>query len=243
MRILFLLCLLPLPAVAQVTTDDSALKALQPAKPAAAAPPAPAAAPPAKPVPVHHATRHPPPKKLAPAPAKPPQVPAGPPPNPVILPPPPVLPVHPPPPPPPVTLDPAAPTRATPLAGGTRILFGPGSAVLNQPTADAITAIAVAAKADPLLEINVTAWAPGVAEDPSTPHRLSLDRALAARAVLIHAGIASERIHAIAKGFNDIAGAPPDRMDIIAIRPKSAPPGAPAPATTPPATAAGARHG
>jgi outer membrane protein OmpA-like peptidoglycan-associated protein len=240
MRLLCLLCLLPLPVLAQVTTDDSALKALQPARPAAK--PA-AAAPPAKPAPVHHAVRHAPPKKPLPAPAKLPQVPAGPPPNPVILPPPPVLPVHPPPPPPLVTLDPAAPTRATALAGGTRILFGPGSATLNQATADAITAIATAAKADPALEINITAWAPGVAEDPSTPHRLSLDRALAARAVLIHAGIASERIHAIAKGFNDIAGAPPDRMDIVAIRPKSAPPGAPAPATTPPATAPGARHG
>jgi outer membrane protein OmpA-like peptidoglycan-associated protein len=226
------------PALAQVTTDDSALRALAPAAPAAGKqpPPQPAAAPPphVRP-PVHHTkvtTAH------AAKPALPPNVPAGPPVNQVSLPPPQVLPVHPPVLPPAITPNPAAPTTATRLDGGVRLVFGPGSAELNQATLDALEGVAAAAKADPLDEITVTAWAPGVAEDPSSPHRLSLDRALAARAVLIHAGIVSERIHAIAKGFNNIEGGPPDRMDVVAAHPRPTPP----PAAAPTATPAGSAH-
>ena len=228
--------LLPLPAVAQVTTDDSALKALKPPTPTAAAKSAgtqsaPASSTAASPTrastapahvrrPVHRTTT-----AHAVKPAQPPQVPALPPANPVILPPPPVLPVHAPVLPPAITPNPNAPTTATHLDGGVRLVFGPGSSDLNQTTLDAILTVAAAAKADPLDEITVTAWAPGVAEDPSSPHRLSLDRALAARAALIHAGIVSERIHAIAKGFNNIEGGPPDRMDVVAAHPRSTPAG------------------
>jgi hypothetical protein len=62
--------------------------------------------------------------------------------------------------------------------------------------------------------ISVTAWAAGNNDDPSTPRRVSLDRALAARAVLINAGVISERIHAVAKGFADPGAGPIDRVDI-----------------------------
>jgi outer membrane protein OmpA-like peptidoglycan-associated protein len=217
--------------LAQVTTDDSALKAITPKAPiAGAALPAsgPASGPSAASQPASTPARarrvvHRAPTAHAAKPALPPQVPLAPPPNPVILPPPQVLPVHAPVLPPAITPNPAAPTTATPLAGGTRLVFGAGNSDLNQATLDALQAVAATAKADPEMQITITAWAPGVPEDPSTPHRLSLDRALAARAVLINAGIASERILAIAKGANDIAGGPPDRMDVVAARPRPTP--------------------
>jgi hypothetical protein len=161
-------------------------------------------------------------------------VPAAPPPNPVIVPPPPVIPARPPVLPPTIRPNPAATTTVAHIDHGTRLVFGAGSAELNQPSFDALMQIADAAKADPALEISVTAWAPGVPEDPSTPRRLSLDRALAARAVLIHAGIASERIHAVAKGTMDIGAGPADRMDVVATHPAATPAGA---AQTPAGTA------
>jgi outer membrane protein OmpA-like peptidoglycan-associated protein len=219
MRIVFLLCLLPLPALAQVTTDESALKALNPAAPAKTTPAA-SAKPHAT---AHHVVHHTSAPRAKPAAL--PAVPAAPPANPVIVPPPPVIPMHPPVLPPAIKPNPAATTTATHINGGTRLVFGAGSAELNQPTFDALTEIATAAKADPTLEISVTAWAPGAPEDPSTPHRLSLDRVLAARAVLIHAGIVSERIHAVAKGTTDITAGPADRMDVVATHPTATPAG------------------
>jgi hypothetical protein len=154
-----------------------------------------------------------------------PVVPAAPPANPVIVPPPPVIPIHPPVLPPAIKPNPAATTTATAINHGTRLIFGAESAELNQASFDALTAIATEAKADPTLEISVTAWAPGAPEDPSTPHRLSLDRVLVARAVLIHAGIVSERIHAVAKGTTDITAGPADRMDVVATHPTTTPAG------------------
>ncbi len=233
MRIAVLLCLLPFRAFAQVTTDDSALKALKPASSAATQ--APSSAParvPAHHVVAHHLVRHPSAPHARPAAL--PAVPAAPPPNPVIVPPPPVIPAHPPVLPPTIRPNPAATTTVIHIDHGTRLVFGAGSAELNQPSFDALMQIADAAKADPALEISVTAWAPGVPEDPSTPRRLSLDRALAARAVLIHAGIASERIHAVAKGTMDIGAGPADRMDVVATHPAATPAGA---ARTPAGTA------
>jgi outer membrane protein OmpA-like peptidoglycan-associated protein len=228
MRALLLLAMLlpPSPVLAQVTTDDSALRTLKPAVSAPTKTALPQLAVPQPAAHVRHTVRRTTTTARAAKPALP-QISAGPPPNPVILPPPPVVPAHAPILPPAITPNPAAPTTAARLDGGVRLVFGPGSADLNQATLDALERVATAAKADPLDEISITAWAPGVAEDPSSPHRLSLDRALAARAVLIHAGIVSERIHAIAKGFNNIEGGPPDRMDVVAAHPRPTPTAAP----------------
>ena len=125
---------------------------------------------------------------------------------------------------------PAATGTASPIPDGTRITFGASSADLNPSTYAALVAIAAQANQDKLIEITLSAWAPGSNDDPSTPRRLSLDRALAGRAVLIHAGVASERIHAVAKGFIDIGADTPDRMDIIAAHPRATPaPKPPAP--------------
>jgi outer membrane protein OmpA-like peptidoglycan-associated protein len=152
-------------------------------------------------------------------------VPAAPPINPVILPAPFVMPTHPRPKPPPVPCKPDAVGTVTAIPGGSRITFAPGVATLNQRGCDAILAIGNLAKANPALQISVTAWAPGTSDDPSPPRVLSLERALAARALLINAGLASDRIFAVAKGFDGIAGAPPDRMDVTAAAPRSAPAG------------------
>jgi outer membrane protein OmpA-like peptidoglycan-associated protein len=207
-------------ALAQVTTNDQALDSLKPQ-------PAPAAKPdePERKETTHHHTRRPSHATHTTEPAakpaqKLPRVPPGPPPNPVIAPPPLVLPNHPPPPPPPVPLRANAPGQVTPLPNGTRITFGPGSSTLNPATFGAILAIAAQAKANPAMIVGVTAWAPGTADDPSTPRRLSLDRALAARAVLIANGIVSERIRTIAKGMLDLGTtAPADRAEITEILP------------------------
>ena len=198
-------CLLASPALAQVSTNSNALDKLAPP---AAAPASPAA------VPRHHPARRPPakpaPKKLAAV-----AMPAVPPAHPVIVPPPIVMPAHPPPPPPPVPVRADAAGAASAIAGGTRITFGPGASDLNPATVAAIRDVAAKALARPASVVAITAWAPGPADDPSTARRLSLDRALAARAVMIQAGLLSDRIRAVAEGTAGIGSESPDRADIV----------------------------
>jgi outer membrane protein OmpA-like peptidoglycan-associated protein len=221
MRLLLAAVLLALSpaALAQVTTNDQALDSLKsppaPESPAAATDDHAAA----KPRHVRRVTH------ASPAPAKPaqklPRVPPAPPANPVIAPPPLVLPAHAPEAAPPVPMRADAPGQASPLPQGARITFGAGSAVLNPATFGAILSVAAQARANPAMIVGVTAWAPGTADDPSTPRRLSLDRALAARAVLIANGIVSERIRAVAKGMTDIGAAPADRVEVTEILPEA----------------------
>jgi outer membrane protein OmpA-like peptidoglycan-associated protein len=234
MRLLALCLLVSTPALAQVTTNDQALDALKPAKPSA---PVENEAPAAK-KPPHH-TIHQPARPARPVakPAPIPQVPAAPPLNPVIAPPTFTMPAHPRPNPPPVPIKADAPGTVTAIQGGTRITFGPGISSLNQATHDALIAAADQAKMNPALQISVTAWAPGTPDDPSPARTLALERALAARAVLINAGIVSDRIFAVSKGFDGIAAGPPDRLDITLAAPKQAPAGAPLPPPAPAATA------
>lgn len=217
--LLSLICVTAQVAFAQVSTDTHALDALQPPPPP---PPAKkSAARPAAKRPSHahgHSTATQPLVKAAPT------LPPAPPANPVIAPPPLVLPTHAPPPPPPIPVKPDAPGAVISIPGGTRVTFGPGISDLNPATLAAIRLIAAEATANPSLIIGVTAWAPGSPDDPSTPRRLSLDRALAARAVLINAGIVSERIRTVAKGMTDIGTAPADRVDIIKMPPVTAKP-------------------
>ncbi len=142
-------------------------------------------------------------------------MPVSPPANPVLLPPPFVMPAHSPPPPPPVPVRADAPGEARPIAGGTRITFGADTSDLNPGTLASIRTVAAQAIANPTEIVAITAWAPGTPDDPSTSRRLSLERALAIRAVLINAGMASERIRAVAKGPTDLAGGSPDRADVL----------------------------
>lgn len=189
--------------------DDNALDALKPAAPAPAAKAA------RKPAPkTGHTATHPArPTKIVVLPA----VPAAPPANPVIPPPPFVMPSHKPPPPPPVPVKADALGTASEADGGLRITFGPASSDLNPATLAALRTLAASLLKDPLRVVQITAYAPGVVDDPSTPRRLSLDRALAARAVLINAGIVSDRIRALARGAADPGGGPADRADIADV--------------------------
>jgi outer membrane protein OmpA-like peptidoglycan-associated protein len=219
------------PALAQVTTNDQALDTLKAAKPAPQSPSAPEVKAPAR-HPVHHPARPARPARPAVKPTPPPQVPLAPPANAVIAPPPFVMPAHPRPNPPPVPIKADAPGSVTQVAGCTRITFGTGVATLNQATHDAVVSSAEQAKANALLQVSVTAWAPGTQDDPSPPRTLALQRALAARAVMINDGLASDRVFAVSKGFDGIEAGPPDRLDICLAAPKQTPAGSPLPAPT-----------
>ena len=102
-----------------------------------------------------------------------------------------------------------------PIPGGGRITFGVGASDLNPVTLAAVQTVARQAVANPALIVEITAWAPGTPDDPSTARRLSLDRALAVRAVMIHEGVLSDRIRAVAKGSLDVGTGPADRADFV----------------------------
>ncbi len=110
--------------------------------------------------------------------------------------------------------------------GGVRITFGPGTADLNPATMGAIQALARSVRDSPNADLNLYAYAAGVPDDPSTPRRVSLSRALAVRAVLISEGILSTRIYPRALGAPP--DGPPDRLDVTSGPSSGAPPGAPA---------------
>lgn len=241
--------LAPSPARAQASVDERALEPLQPppASPAPAAPeetkpasqrpphrshrppshpPAPhAASPPA----VAKPTAPPPNAPPAPKPAAPPappqvRVPLGPPPAPV-LPPALVVPTRPPAPPSPAPVSADAPGAASPIQDGLRVTFGESRADLNPGTESALRTLAHAAAAD--ASLTVSAFAPGSPEDPSTPRRLSLSRALTVRSVLIAEGIPSVRIYVKALGASQgIGDGPADRVDVTlaAALPQARPP-------------------
>jgi outer membrane protein OmpA-like peptidoglycan-associated protein len=216
-----------------------------PPKAATKSPPARNQRPPAHP-PAHPATstetKPAAPAKGAPnAPAHPPNarnapLPAAPPVNPNI-PPPIVVPARPSPPPQPVPVVPTAPGAALEIPGGERITFGAGVSDLNPATEGAIRALVHTAPPFNTTTFTVTAYAAGSEEDPSTPRRLSLSRALAVRSVLITEGVASVRIYVKALGAAapNAADGPPDRVDIVVATPQTG--GSPASATPPPPAA------
>ena len=201
------------------------------AKPPAAAPAAPPAPPAAAATPPAEA---PPAVRLGTAPENL-TVPAAPPASPLLPPAAAAPPEHPnvTPPPPPVVA--AAAGEVIEVPGGTRITFAPESADLNPATDAALRQIGSEAAKNPAAVVNVIAYASGAKEDPSTPRRLSLDRALAARAVLMAAGVPSTRIYLRALGTASRDG-PPDRVDLVVVTSQAAvaatppPPGPPQPA-------------
>ena len=224
------------PSRAQVTTDTDALKGLAPASsPHHAAPHRPAAsraagsrgaatrhtAPRG-----HHAAgdTHIPTRAAAPPHPAVPRMPAHPPPIPIIAPPAIHVPLHPPPPPPPVAIDKTAKGTVSIGPGGVTILdFGSGSAGLNGAMMDAVRAATTSLLAHPDDIAVIDSAAAGSPDDPSMPRRLSLQRALAIRAVMINAGVPSTRIFARANGAPPSGdGAEPDRT-MIAERDEGAP--------------------
>ncbi|GAN55381.1 OmpA family protein [Tanticharoenia sakaeratensis] len=148
----------------------------------------------------------------------PPSVPDHPPP-PVVIPPPGVLvPLHPPPPPPPVTAVKDAQGSVAPIDNGLRVTFGADSADMSQEMIDSLHAVAQHLRDNPLQRVSILAYAHGTEDDLSVPRRISLARALNARAILINDGIAPTRIYPRPIGLppktGADTGAPTDRIDL-----------------------------
>ncbi len=197
-----LLLITTVSARAQATLDPRALEPLQ--KPAATPSPA-AVAPPAAPGRISH--------PAAPATPAQPQirVPLAPPRVPVI-PPPLVVPTRPLPPPAPPPVAAEAPGAAGAIPGGLRVTFGEGRADLNPGTVAALRTLAHGAG---VVSFSVAAFCRGTPEDPSTPRRFALSRALAVRSVLIAEGIPSIRIFVKALGAgHGVEDGPADRVDV-----------------------------
>lgn len=234
----------PVPALAQATVDPKALDTLSP--PATATPPqTPAHKPATKHPPAKTATKDAP-AQAAPAPAAPPHqdvtvrpIPGGPatssmptvpkaPPPPIVLPPPLAVPTRPVQPPPPAPVVANAPGDVILLANGLRLTFGAGRAELNPAAEAALKELVHGSPGQPppspATTYTVTTYAAGTEEDPSTPRRLSLSRALAVRSVLMNQGVPSIQIYVRALGPNadGFADGPADRADLTVAVPKPA---------------------
>jgi len=201
--------------VAQVAVNPSALNGLRenhaPAHPVRRAP---ARRAPVHPVPARREAAPPP---IAPAaPVVPPAPPAKPELPPVIA-----VPTQRPEPMPVIPMAADAPGGAETIPEGLRVTFGPGRADLNPASVAAIRAYAAPFETPNGGTVNVVAYAAGPADDPSTARRLSLDRGLAVRAVLLNAGVVSTRIYVRALGTppaGELAGASQDRVDLMAAK-------------------------
>ena len=115
--------------------------------------------------------------------------------------------------------------EATPIPGGVRVTFGPGKADLNPATTDALRLQLghTLKPTPPNGSINVQAYATGTPDDPSTPRRISLSRALAARAVLMSEGLRLHP-HLPCTPWAPPAGGPTDRVDVHQVGAPPAPP-------------------
>ena len=215
MRLAIVFALLPGLALAQATVNPGALDQLTRPAPPHATRPVPRPATPSAARPAGVAVPTPAPARPAGA-AKPsgpkPALPTTPPPA-ASLPPTTVVPTMAPPPLPAIAQAADAPGRAEPLPGGLRLIFGAERSDLNPDTVLALRQFATSLGKSDDVTVTLMAYAAGPPEDPSTPRRLSLARALTARAVLLDAGVASVRIYPRALG--PAPDGPPDRVDLL----------------------------
>ena len=119
-------------------------------------------------------------------------------------------------PPPVAPISPSAGSAIEPIDGGLRVLFAPSRTDLTPNSEAGIRTYLDAVPRSPATTFNVIAYAAGPPEDPSTPRRLSLSRALAVRSVLMADGIRSEQIYLRALGTPH-GGGPDDRVDLTAL--------------------------
>lgn len=238
------------PAAAQVTTNSNALDALggnTPAAPSAAAhTPARSSAAPSTtsghrahhPAATPNAPRPPAPASAEvapphPAPPLPPPLVGPPPAAPVLAPPVVDVPLHPAPMPPSPAFEANAPggQGLLPDGRGLRVSYGAGSPALNNSTNGAVVGIlAPMVKAHPQSRVEIDAFAPAVKGDESAARRLSLQRGLGVRSVLMHEGIPATRIYVRALADTRPPGLPgtvgaqpsdlsPDRVDAVLVGP------------------------
>ncbi|MCE2575979.1 hypothetical protein [Komagataeibacter sp. FNDCR2] len=205
-------------ARAQVTTSQSALDALGAPPHPVATPHAGASATPAGGAGADVPDSHAPASAIASpaALASLPPIATQPPDNPVLRPPELHVPSHPLPLPPEVRADPQARGRAERIPGGTRLHFTVQSAAMNSRMISALQTFATIMLRLPDQHVTIAAYGEGRPDDPSTPRRVALSRGLAARSVLIHAGVAPTRIYVRAIGLPDenAQGAGADCIDV-----------------------------
>jgi outer membrane protein OmpA-like peptidoglycan-associated protein len=115
--------------------------------------------------------------------------------------------------------DPASPPAAAPprVSGATmRIQFNSGEAALPESAKQPLIELASRLANAPELRLEIRSYAEGTDETASQSRRLSLDRALAVRRVLIEGGVRSTRIDVRALGNRTEAG-PADHADVRVI--------------------------
>jgi outer membrane protein OmpA-like peptidoglycan-associated protein len=117
----------------------------------------------------------------------------------------------------------AAGGDAAPYEQGLRVAFASGHFDLSPQTADAITGLARSLASRDTVTLELRAYAAPVADDPSTPRRLALSRALAIRETLLQAGVPSMRIFVRTLG-SPSDGSAADRVDIVPMQPVDRPP-------------------
>jgi outer membrane protein OmpA-like peptidoglycan-associated protein len=134
-----------------------------------------------------------------------------------------IAPIAPPAAPPPGSPAPPAPpvsekaaTEAAPTTTGLRLTFAPGESDLSPESSESIKHLTAGGPLGDLTTFNVSAYAPGKADDPSTARRISLSRAMAVRSALVADGVPSARIFVRALG-EQYGDGPPDRVDVSVL--------------------------
>lgn len=126
----------------------------------------------------------------------------------------------------PAPASPAAPPRTSATAGsstakvndGMRIVFAAGKSELTPDSVASLSAFAKQVPAGETISFDLRAYAAGAPEDPSTPRRLALERAMAIRGALMADGISSSRIFVRAMGTPAASdGGPADRVDVAVL--------------------------
>lgn len=114
-------------------------------------------------------------------------------------------------------LPPPPPSPGGLAAGSTRsIMFEPASAALPAAAGSTLKAAALALTRDPVLRLELKAYAAAGKDGESRARRLSLSRALAVRSFLIKEGVKPTRIDVRALG-SGTPGGPADRVDLSVV--------------------------
>jgi len=95
------------------------------------------------------------------------------------------------------------------------VSFAQGQSILPAAANQTLSALAHTAANSPNATVNVLAYAPADPADPSAARRMSLDRALAIRTVLMAGGVPSSRIYLRALGSTGTAT--PDHADVTVM--------------------------
>lgn len=99
-----------------------------------------------------------------------------------------------------------------------RVLFPEGGTVIDEAAESELAGLAGYMSANQGQRVVLHAYAGGAEQGRSDARRLSLTRALAVRSFLVDRGVPVERIYLRPLG-NNLEDGPPDRVDILPLRP------------------------